>query len=229
MPPLLSKLLPTSPRDKNRRRKWFFVAIAMSTQIGCIRFRNDAAADGGSGAETTPDSAPPENDGGTDGGGTLAEGGDAVVIPPPVCDGYDSNIAGRIAGDLISVLLIDCRLRRHFNSLPPIAVTHLQECLTAQVGQVMGCKHPDGEPFKYPTFDSKGNFCRDMKSSHMALNSSDGDFDAFISDLNKALEQNGLTMEERVRVATVFGATRNDIVYQKDAGPTLPCDAPDAT
>jgi len=196
----------------------------MSTQLGCIRFRNDAPADGGSDAETTPDSAPPENDG----GGPLAEGGDAVVILPPVCDGYDSNIPGRIAGDLISVLLVDCRLRRHFNSLPPIAVTHLQECLTAQVGQVMGCKHPDGEPYKYPTFDSKGTFCRDMKSSHMALNSSDGDFDAFISDLNKALEQNGLTMDERVRVATVFGATRNDIVYQKDAGPTLPCDAPDA-
>jgi hypothetical protein len=67
-----------------------------------------------------------------------------------------------------------------------------------------------------------------MKSSHMPLNSSDGDFDAFIADLNKALDKNGLTMEERVRVATVFGATRNDIVYQKDAGPTLPCDAPDA-
>jgi hypothetical protein len=190
----------------------------MSTHIGCIRFLNYAPADGGSDAETTPDSAPPENDG----------GGDAVVILPPVCDGYDSNIPGRIAGDLISVLLVDCRLRRHFNSLPPIAVTHLQECLTAQVGQVMGCKHPDGEPYKYPTLDSKGTFCRDMKSSHMALNSSDGDFDAFISDLNKALEQNGLTMDERVRVATVFGATRNDIVYQKDAGPTLPCDAPDA-
>jgi len=224
MPLLISKLLPTPPRAKDRRRKLFFAALAISTQMGCIRFRNDAPADGGSDAPMTPDSAPPENDA----GGTLAEGGDAVVIPPPVCDGYDSNIAGRIAGDLISVLLVDCRLRRHFNNLPPIAVTHLQECLTAQIGQVMGCKHPDGEPFKYPTFDSKGNFCRDMKSSHMSLNSSDGDFDAFISDLNRALEQNGLTMDERVRVVTVFGATRNDIVYQKEAGPTLPCDAPDA-
>jgi hypothetical protein len=191
--------------------------------MGCIRFRNDASTDAGSDAEASPDSAPPEND-----SGDLAEGGDAVVIPPPVCDSYDSTIAERIAGDLISALLIDCSLRRHFTSLPPIAVTHLQECLTAQVGQVMGCKHPDGQPFKYPTFDSKGQFCRDMKSSHMPLNSSDGDFDAFIADLNKALDKNGLTMEERVRVATVFGATRNDIVYQKDAGPTLPCDAPDA-
>jgi hypothetical protein len=67
-----------------------------------------------------------------------------------------------------------------------------------------------------------------MKSSHLKLSSSDGDFDAFIADLNAALEDNKLTMEQRMRVLGVFGGTRNDIVRLKEAGPTLPCDVPDA-
>lgn len=191
--------------------------------MGCIRFRNDAPADAGVDAGATVDGPGPEPD-----ASSPMEGGDAVVIPPPVCDRFNSSVAESIAGDLISGLLADCRLRRHFTGLPPIAVTHLQECLTAQIGQVMGCKRPDGQPFKYPTFDSRGVFCRDMKSSHMDLSSSDGDFDAFIADFNEALDENGLTMDEKMRVAAVFGATRNDIVRLKDAGPTKPCDAPDA-
>ena len=111
-----------------------------------------------------------------------------------------------------------------------MALAHLQECLTAQIGQVMGCRHPDGQPFKYPTEDSNGKFCRDMKSSHAALNTSDGDFNAFIASLDTALDLNGngLNADEKMRVLMVFGATRNDIVRIKDAGPTLPCDAPDA-
>jgi hypothetical protein len=67
-----------------------------------------------------------------------------------------------------------------------------------------------------------------MALSHAALSTSDGDFDAFVRDLNAALRENGLYEDEIVRVASVFGATRNDIVRLKDAGPTLPCDAPDA-
>jgi hypothetical protein len=228
MPPLPS-LPPTKPpRAKNRQRKWLLSALAMSalmgsTQLGCIRFRNEAPGDAGLDANVGADGSGTEED-----AGSLAEGGDAVVIPPPVCDRFNSTVAASIAGDLISELLMDCRLRRYFTSLPPVAIAHLQECLTAQVGQVMGCRHPDGQPFKYPTLASNGQFCRDMKSSHLQLTTSDGDFDAFIADLTKALSHNDLTMEETVRVATVFGATRNDIVRIKDAGPTMPCDAPDA-
>jgi hypothetical protein len=57
---------------------------------------------------------------------------------------------------------------------------------------------------------------------------SDGDFDAFIADFNKALEHNDVIPEDRMRVLQIFGATRADIVRLKDAGPTAPCDAPDA-
>jgi hypothetical protein len=189
----------------------------MSMQLGCIRFRNDAppgadaaVADAEVDAETPP------------------EGGDVVVIPPPVCSKFHPSIANKIAADLISQLGADCLLRRHFANLAPVVVIHFEECLTAQIGQVMGCRHPDGEPFRYPTVDSKGRICRDMKSSHAGIASSDGDFDAFIADLNVVLDANGVDMADRMRVLTVFGATRNDIVRLKDAGPTLPCDAPDA-
>jgi hypothetical protein len=192
----------------------------MSTQLACIRFRDDAKADAGQDAGIAVDAEPEAS--------TPIEGGDAVANPPPVCDRFTPNIAESIAGDLISALGGDCRLRLHFANMPPIAVTHLQECLTAQIGQVLGCRHPNGDPFKYPTEDSKGQFCRDMKSSHMALSLSDGDFDAFIGDIGVALAQNGLNADEQMRVLAVFGATRNDIVRIKDAGPTKPCDAPDA-
>ncbi|MET0591293.1 MAG: hypothetical protein ABW133_01250 [Polyangiaceae bacterium] len=206
----------------NRRRKWVLpLLLAVNTSVGCIRFRNDALTDGGVDSGATVDA--PEDT------GAMAEGGDAVVIPGPVCDRYRPGIAESIAGDLITELVADCRLRRYFTSLPPIAVTHLQECLSAQIGQVMGCKHPNGEHYRYPTNDSKGQFCRDMKSSHMGLSTSDGDFDAFVADLRNALEDNMLTPDDVMRVAGVFGATRNDIVRIKEAGPTLPCDAVDAS
>jgi hypothetical protein len=191
----------------------------MSTQLGCIRFRNDAPP--GADAAITPDAevdaeTPPE------------AGDDVVVIPPPVCARFGPNIAANIVIDLISLLLSDCRLRRYFADLTPAAVGHFRECLTAQIGQVMGCRQHNGEPFKYPVEYAPGRFCRDMKSSHGMFSLSDGDFDAFIADLNMALDLNALTENEKPRVSMVFGATRNDIVRLKDAGPTAPCDPPDA-
>jgi len=206
-----------------RRRKWLGIALAMTTLAGCIRFRSDAPADAGPDGSVDPGidaDLPPE-------------GGDVIVIPPPVCETLDPNVApnvaDKIAVDLITqVTVTDCRLRRHFTHLPPIALTHFHECLTAQIGQVMGCLQPDGAPFRYPTLDSNGKLCRDMKSSHLMLALSDGDFEAFLSDMDLALEANGLTEEQRKRVLMVFGATRNDIALVKDAGPTKPCDAGNA-
>ena len=218
MPPLMI------PRAIFRGRNWIAVVFAITTHLGCIRFRNDAPVDAGldaGGAGNAPDA---ESD-----ADSLPEGGDAVVNPPPICDRLGPNAAERIAGDLITEVAVnDCILRRHFAHLPPTAVTHLHECLTAQIGQVMGCRQSNGEPFRYPTEDSKGKLCRDMKGSHTGLSVSDGDFDWFIVDFNKALENNDVAPADRMKVLQVFGATRNDIVRLKDAGPTLPCDAPDA-
>src|SRR5689334_4683122 len=159
MPPLKPSF------DPVRARKWIWTAFAICTLLGCIRFRNDAPADAGpdtGGSGGAPDG---END-----AGTPVEGGDAVVVPPPICDRFNPSVADNIAGDLITEVAVnDCALRRHFANLPPASIVHLQECLTAQIGQVMGCRHPNGEPFKYPTLDSKNQLCRDMKSSHMML------------------------------------------------------------
>jgi hypothetical protein len=204
------------PLFRSRRRKWIFFALAVSTHAGCIRFRSDAPA--GVDASTSEDAgADVEHP---------VEGGDA--LPPPICEQFGPNIAERIAVDLLAKVRSDCVLRRHFANVPPIAATHLQECLTAQIGQIMGCKHADGTPFKYPTLDSNQRFCRDMKSSHASFNLSDGDFDAFIAATDTVLDANGLDTADKMRVLSVLGATRNDIVRLKDAGPTAPCDAPDA-
>src|SRR5687767_7510805 len=117
MPPLLAP----------RRRKWLWFPLAVSTATGCIRFRNDAppGADAAIAADAEADVESP------------TEGGDVVVIPPPVCSRFSSGIAESIASDVISELISDCLLRRHFANLPPVAVIHFQECLTAQIGQVM--------------------------------------------------------------------------------------------
>lgn len=223
--PLMPPLMPMFSRII-RGRKWICVALVVSTHLGCIRFRNDAKTDAGLASDAN-DTADAEVD-----AGAAVEAGDAPVIPAPVCDKFNPGVPASIAGDLITQITVnDCRLRRHFALLPPLALTHFQECLTAQIGQVMGCLHPDGTPFRYPLLASNGQFCRDMKSSHMNLSLSDGDFDAFIADFDVALEANGLSPEDRMRVLMVYGATRNDIVdivRLRDAGPTKPCDAPDA-
>ena len=92
----------------------------------------------------------------------------------------------------------------------------------------LSCVKPNGENYKYPAVDSKGDLCRTMMASHATLTTSDGDFEAFIRAVGTALRENGLREDEIMRVATAFGATRNDIVRWRDAGPTLPCDAADA-
>ena len=104
---------------------------------------------------------------------------------------------------------------------------HFQECFAAQVASVLGCLHPDGTRFKYPAYDSNGQFCRDMKTAHAGTTASDGDFDAFLAAISSAFVKNGLTDEEVTRAMRSFGAgtTRADIVKLKDAGPTQPCDA----
>jgi hypothetical protein len=131
---------------------------------------------------------------------------------------------------MVSALLGDCRIRSAFATLPPVRLEHFQECFAAQIASTFGCLHPDGTRYKYPAYDSKGEFCRDMKTAHAGLTVSDGDFDAFNSSLAVALMGNGLTDDEIMRVMRTFNAsvTRADIVKVKDAAltnPTLPCDA----
>jgi hypothetical protein len=162
------------------------------------------------------------------------DGVDATVGPtdvsaevPPTCQRFDPAIANAVASDVVSALLQDCRIRSAFASLPPVRLEHFEECFAAQVASVLGCVHPDGTRFKYPAFDTNGQFCRDMKTAHADLAPSDGDFDAFLAAISFALAKNGLTTDEIARAMRTYGAgpTRADIVKLKDAGPTRPCDA----
>jgi hypothetical protein len=209
---------------------------------GCIRFSNDAPldasadaaedaagevfadAESGTTADVTDSSrhdaadAQPISDGSADA---------ADAIPPPICSRFDPSIRFAIASDLVSALLQDCKIRSAFVSLPPVQLEHFEECFAAQVASVLGCVNSDGTRFKYPAYDSNGEFCRDMKTAHAGVNASDGDFDAFLAAIMYALGNNGLTDDEIVRAMRTFGAgpTRSDIVKLKDAGPTQPCDA----
>jgi len=153
--------------------------------------------------------------------------GDASAEAAPICQRFDPTIRLAVAGDLVSALLQDCRIQSAFTSLPPVRLQHFEECFAALVASVLGCVHPDGTRFKYPAYDSNGEFCRDMKTSHAGLTTSDGDFDAFLAAVSLALAKNGLTDDEIARALRTLGAgpTRADIVKLKEAGPTRPCDA----
>lgn len=205
---------------------------------GCIRFSTeppldaapyDASTDVSGDTVVSPEAGPETDatDGSLDDGDAPGRAADATVDAAPICQRFDPIIAQAIAGDLVSALLQDCKIQSAFTPLPPVRLQHFQECSAALVASVLGCLQADGTRYKYPAYDSHGQFCRDMKTAHAGLNSSDGDFDAFLAALRLALGKNGLTDDEIVRTMRTFNAsvTRSDIVKRKDAGPTQPCDA----
>src|SRR5579859_4015629 len=211
---------------------------------GCLRFASDVPPDGGpdgspdaahdASAEILPEAEADAKSDALDASMDALDGADGpsdvTIDVAPICQRFDPGIRLTIASDIVSWLLQDCRIRSAFASLPPVRLQHLEECLAAQVASVMGCVHPDGTRYKYPAYDSNGQFCRDMKTAHASLTTSDGDFDAFLAGISYALMKNGLTDDEVARALRSFGAgtTRNDIVKLKDAGPTQPtqpCDA----
>jgi hypothetical protein len=211
---------------------------------GCIRFTSDVPPDASQDAsndvaeEITPESGPDSRADARDESiildASLAKvdapdaPSDVTIDVAPTCQRFDPSIRLAIASDLVSTLLQDCKIRSAFASLPPVRLQHLEECFAAQVASVLGCVHPDGTRYKYPAYDSNGQFCRDMKTAHAGVTASDGDFDAFTADIALALMKNGLADDEVTRALRSFGAstTRADIVKLKDAGPTQPaCDA----
>jgi hypothetical protein len=67
-----------------------------------------------------------------------------------------------------------------------------------------------------------------MQTGHAAMSTSDGDFDAFVDDLEGVLRTHQFTESEVGRTLKVFGSVRTDVVKKKDAGPTALCDERDA-
>jgi hypothetical protein len=203
---------------------------------GCIRFSSDVPVDASREAASDRGEVAMEAEAGgrADALDASLEDGDAQSRPAdtsaeaaPICQRFDPAIRLAVAGDLVSALLQDCKIRSAFASLPPVRLQHFEECFAALVASVLGCVHADGTRYKYPAYDSNGEFCRDMKTAHSGLNASDGDFDAFLAALTFALRKNGLTDDEMSRALRSFGGgpTRADIVKLKEAGPTHPCDS----
>ena len=207
---------------------------------GCIRFSSDGSPDAASydASNDVSADAPTEeqaeagqgddaSDASIDDGDALNRVVEASVDAAPICQRFDPAVARAVASDLVTALLQDCKIQSAFTSLPPVRLQHFEECSAALVASVLGCLQADGTRFRYPSYDSRGEFCRDMKTSHASLNTSDAEFDAFLAALRSAFTKNGLTDDEITRAMRTFGAslTRADIVKRKDAGPLPPCDA----
>jgi len=194
---------------------------------GCIRFHNDAPVPDASGIGDASADEDAQSDAETELDAGDLDGGDAAdAAPPPLCARRDPSIAQTIALDTVAALQRDCRLGAYFSTLPGVRLDHFEQCMAAQIGSVLGCVRADGVKVKYPAFDDYKELCRDMKSAHAAMATTDGDYEAFMAILGDAFRKNGFSSAEMTRINRAYASTRSDVVHLKDAGPSRQtCDA----
>ncbi len=191
----------------------FASAIPLSVALwgGCIRFsdepaaRADAGDSGGSDAtDTASDTAPLCN----------PEAG----APGSLCDKYGgAGTVKALTKELVATLAADCRINKHFLALTPERLAFVQECLELQIGQVLGCAC-----VVYPAKTSKGEQCRDMKTSHVGKGISGDDFSALIDDAVATMKKLGVSDEDIGKVGAVLGSTalKSDVVEKTTPGLT---------
>ncbi len=194
--------------------------FAVAAAVSCIRFSDeptakpdaavDTAADAsGEVAADTLDTGPPCN---PDAG-----------APGSLCDKYGGpGTVKALTAELITTLAADCRINKHFLTLSSDRLGFVQECLEIQLGQLLGCAC-----VKYPAKTSKGEQCRDMKSSHVGKGISGDDFNALLEDAVAVMKKLGVTDPDIAKIGGVLGSppVKNDVVEKPDAGYTKPqCD-----
>lgn len=129
----------------------------------------------------------------------------ASVIYDKVNPANPDTLVGTFAGD--------CRINSFF-AVPKAALDHVGECLAIQVQELFGC-----EGVTYAgSQSSTGRECRDMKTAHIGLQISQGDFDALIEDIagfvQPLVDAGVLTNEEFGAAAGVLVGMGPDIVEQ---------------
>lgn len=195
----------------------FASAIPVALSIGwlgagCIRFSDEPAARadaGDSGVIDAPgegavDTGPPCN---PDAG-----------APGSLCDKYGGAATVKaLTKELVGTLAADCRINKHFLALTPERLAFVQECLELQLGQVLGCAC-----VVYPGKTSKGEQCRDMKTSHVGKGISGDDFNALIDDAVATMKKLGVSDEDIGKVGAVLGSApvKNDVVEKTTPGLT---------
>ena len=109
-------------------------------------------------------------------------------------------------GDLVGVLVADCRISTFFTSLTPARQKHLGDCLTKQVAVLLRCPG-----IKYDV-DNNGVDCREMKAAHHGLAIRQSDFDALIGDLVTTLKTDGVSDDDIKALSPALLFLKTDIV-----------------
>ncbi len=156
------------------------------------------------------------------GGGTVdatIEGGagvDAAIDPNSLCAKYGgySKVENLVKASIAAVAS-DCKIGAFFSGLSQTQNVHLQDCLSKQVGEFMGCRVTYAG-----STDSLGKECRTMAEAHQDIDPQirQADFDAFIIDVTSTLKTNGMSTDDIAKIAPSFLSTSQEIVQSADQG-----------
>ncbi|MBX7099132.1 MAG: hypothetical protein K1X89_15585 [Myxococcaceae bacterium] len=144
---------------------------------------------------------------GSTGGGTGGSGGGSAQT---LCEKYGGadTIKTVVTTKVVPEFAGDCRIQRHFTTLPGTQLTHVVECLTTQVQELFGCA---GKVYA-GSKDTAGVACRDMKTAHANLGLTAGDFNALIEDTVAGLQKAGVAAADINAAAPALLGMRSDIV-----------------
>lgn len=192
---------------------------------GCIRFSDEPGAKADAALDSSPVDSGPVDSGPVD-SGPVDSGPPCnpdAGNPGSLCDKYGGmGTVKALTKELIGTLAADCRINQHFLTLPAERLAFVQECLELQLGQLLGCAC-----VTYPAKTSKGEQCRDMKTSHAGKGISGDDFGALLDDAVATMKKLGVADADIAKVGAVLGsgAVKNDVVEKTTPGYTKPaCD-----
>ena len=128
----------------------------------------------------------------------------ATAEPPKPKSLYDrlggKDAIAKVTDDMFANIKDDKRINKFFGAV--LKDKKKTETLRANIIDFM-CKATGGD------CEYKG---KDMKESHKTMKVKDADFDAFVEDLNKALDKNGVGATEKDELGKALEGLRADIV-----------------
>jgi hemoglobin len=128
----------------------------------------------------------------------------ATTPPPPPKSLFErlggKDAIGKVTDDFLAIVKDDKRINKFFAAA--LKDKKKGEALRGSVIDFL-CKTTGGD------CEYKG---KDMKTAHAKMKIKDADFDAFMEDLNKALDKNGVGQTEKDEVNTALQGMRADIV-----------------
>jgi len=130
----------------------------------------------------------------------------SATTPPPAPKSLYERLGGKdaiakVTDDFFGIVKDDKRINHFFTAIlkDKKKTETLRQNVIDFIAKAAGCTD----------CDYKG---KDMKTSHAKLKIKDADFDAFMEDLNKALDKNGVGQTEKDDVNTAMQGLRGDIV-----------------